>query len=105
MNYERLLEQGGPSAQPTILPQVGGRRAGPRNEHGKARLTGPHPLRGYPTYVSATSSRSGSPSRDLGQEVPWGPATPLVPFQLVAVNRRQVSCEEPAPFFASPFFA
>ncbi len=30
---------------------VGGHSAGLRSEHSKARLMGPHPLRGYPAYV------------------------------------------------------
>ena len=34
------------------LPWVGWDSAGPRNEHSKARLLAPHPLRGYPAYVS-----------------------------------------------------
>ena len=32
-------------------PNFVGHRAGPRNEHSKARAPGPHPLRGYPAYI------------------------------------------------------
>ena len=32
-------------------PHLVGHRAGPSNEHGKARTPGPHPLRGYPAYM------------------------------------------------------
>ena len=32
-------------------PNLVGHGARPRNEHGKARTPGPHPLRGYPAYI------------------------------------------------------
>ena len=71
ISYERLVRL-------RLLPSSLGRQcAGTRNGHGKAQPRARTHSAGTRRTFSGTSSRSGSPYRDLGQGVRRGEALPL----------------------------
>jgi hypothetical protein len=62
-----------------FCPNLVGHRAGPRNEHSKARTPGPHPPCGYPAYIRWYVAGSALEASNAAGEVGWNGTSSVLP--------------------------